>query len=71
MLDYILKNIDRGQRGFGEKIGAVKKGDFDTALKEWLPLAEDGNPSAQYNIGQLYRIGRGVDRELHQGQPII
>ncbi|MDA1325825.1 MAG: tetratricopeptide repeat protein [Proteobacteria bacterium] len=44
-------------------LAAVKKGDYETALKEWLPLAEDGNPSAQYNIGQLYRLGRGVPKD--------
>lgn len=42
---------------------AAKIGDFKTALTEWLPLAEDGNASAQYNIGQLYRLGRGVDQD--------
>ncbi len=44
-------------------LAAVKKGDFETALKEWLPLARDGDPSAQYNIGQLYRLGRGVAKD--------
>ena len=44
-------------------LAAVKKGDFETALKEWLPLAKDGNPSAQYNVGQLYRLGRGVAKD--------
>jgi hypothetical protein len=44
-------------------LAAVKKGDFETALKEWLPLARDGDPSAQYNIGQLYRLGRGVEKD--------
>ena len=64
-----LKISTAASADLARKLVAIKKGDFDTALKEWLPLAEDGNPSAQYNIGQLYRIGRGVDRELHQGQP--
>ena len=44
-------------------LAAVKKGDYETALKEWLPLAKEGNPSAQYNIGQLYRLGRGVSKD--------
>lgn len=44
-------------------LSAVNKGDYETALKEWLPLAEEGDPSAQYNVGQLYRLGRGVKRD--------
>ena len=47
-------------------LDVVKKGAFDTALKEWLPLAKDDNPSAQYNIGQLYPLGRGVDRDYNK-----
>ena len=33
---------------------AYNKADFDTALKEWKPLAEDGNRVAQYLLGYLY-----------------
>lgn len=44
-------------------LAAAKKGDFETALTEWLPLAKDGNPSAQFNVGQLYRLGRGVAKD--------
>ena len=33
---------------------AYSKADFDTALKEWKPLAEDGNRVAQYFLGYLY-----------------
>jgi hypothetical protein len=47
----------------GKGLAAVKKGDYATALQEWLPLARDGNPSAQYNVGQLYRLGRGVEKD--------
>ena len=42
---------------------SANDGKFDIAFKEWLPLAEQGNPSAQYNIGQLYRLGRGVPKD--------
>lgn len=44
-------------------IEAAKKGDFETALEHWRPLAEEGDASAQYNIGQLYRLGRGVPKD--------
>jgi len=30
------------------------------ALQEWQPLAEQGDVSAQYNLGIIYANGRGV-----------
>ena len=31
---------------------AYKRGDFETALKEFLPLAEQGDADAQNNLGR-------------------
>ena len=42
---------------------AAKSGDFATALREWTPLAEQGNAIAQYNLGLMYRKGRGVPQD--------
>jgi TPR repeat protein len=42
---------------------AAKSGDFATALREWTPLAEQGNAVAQYNLGQMYRKGQGVSQD--------
>ena len=36
------------------------KADFDTALKQWKPLAERGNSRAQSNLGAMYYNGQGV-----------
>ena len=44
-------------------LAAAKAGDFERAYAEWLPLAEEGNTAAQYNIAQLYRRGKGVKRD--------
>ena len=41
-------------------LDAFNCGDYQTALREWGPLAEQGNPDAQYNLGFLYAEGRGV-----------
>ena len=38
------------------------KGDFAIALREWTPLAKQGNSGAQFNLGQLYRRGQGVQQ---------
>ena len=42
---------------------AYNRGDFATALREWRPLAEQGDALAQYNLGMLYRKGRGVPQD--------
>ena len=45
---------------FEKGLTAAGSGDYETALKEWLPLAESGDPSAQFNIGLIYEAGQGV-----------
>ena len=41
---------------------AYKSGDYATALRKWTPLAKQGNASARYNLGQMYRRGQGVQK---------
>ncbi len=41
-------------------IDAYQRGDFATAVNTWRPLADAGDADAQYNLGQSYRLGRGV-----------
>ena len=48
------------QAGFDEGVAAFAKGDYQTAFKEWKPLAEQGDVDAQYNLAQMYRMGQGV-----------
>ena len=44
-------------------LAAAEAGDFATALREWTPLAEQGNASAQNNLGILYENGQGVSQD--------
>ena len=39
---------------------AQQKKDYANALREWKPLAEQGNAYAQNNLGAMYRDGEGV-----------
>ncbi len=39
---------------------AYDRGDYATALKEWRPLAEQGDAQAQALLGELYMRGEGV-----------
>jgi hypothetical protein len=42
---------------------AEKQQDFQTALKLWQPLADQGNAEAQYDIGAMYYYGQGVPQD--------
>ena len=44
-------------------VAATEKGDFQTAFKLWLPLAEQGNAKAQFNLGLMYDNGKGVKQD--------
>ena len=45
---------------FQKGLSAAQAGDFATALQEWTPLADQGDASAQYNLGFMYSNGKGV-----------
>lgn len=47
---------------------AYQRGDYATALREWQPLAEQGQALAQYNLGLLYAKGQGVSKDDAQAQ---
>lgn len=36
------------------------RGDYAGAIAEWRPLADRGDADAQFNLGQAYKLGRGV-----------
>ena len=39
---------------------AYNRGDYETALRLWLPLAEQGDAIVQFNLGGMYYAGAGV-----------
>jgi uncharacterized protein len=49
--------------GFDEAITAYNLGDYATALKEFKPLAEQGDARAQHNLGVMYANGQGVSKD--------
>ncbi len=48
---------------FEAGLAAYRQGDYERALAEWLPLAEQGEPSAQANVAVLYWRGLGVEQD--------
>jgi cell division septation protein DedD len=49
-------------------IEAWQKSDYSAAVAIWRPLAEKGDADAQFNLGQAYRLGRGVPINLAAAQ---
>ncbi len=47
-------------------VEAWGRGDYKSATKEWRPLAINGDADAQFNLGQAYKLGRGVEVDLAQ-----
>lgn len=45
---------------FDAGAAAYTRGDYATALKEWQPLAEEGNVAAQFNLGLMHYNAKGM-----------
>jgi TPR repeat protein len=49
-------------------IAAWQRSDYATAVAIWRPLAQKGDSDAAFNLGQAYRLGRGVSVDLAQAK---
>src|ERR687897_366581 len=49
-------------------VDAWQAGNFGAAVAEWRPLADQGDADAQFNLGQAYKLGRGVPMDLRLAQ---
>jgi len=54
---------------FQKGLDAANRGDFATALKEWKPLAEQGDAYAQNYLGFMYQNGQGVTQDYKVAPP--
>ena len=54
---------DTLEQQFQQGFEATTRGDYQTAFKLWLPLAEQGNASVQFNLGVMYEDGLGVKQD--------
>ena len=50
----------------GQCSSAYESGNYKTALREWEPPAKEGNAFAQFNLGQMYREGKGVLKDYKE-----
>lgn len=59
----LLRVAPANAADFEKGLKAANSGDFATALAEWQPLAEQGDASAQFYLGQMYLLGKGVPQD--------
>lgn len=50
--------------GVREGVDAWSRGDYPAAIAQWRQPALDGDADAQFNMGQAYKLGRGVPSDL-------
>jgi len=55
-------DISRGSE-LQRAAAAYKEGDYDTALQIFIPLAEKGDMTAQFNLAKMYCKGRGIPKD--------
>ena len=46
-------------------VDAWSRGEYETAVKQWRDPALKGDADAQFNMGQAYKMGRGVKTDLN------
>lgn len=49
-------------------VEAWQRGDYKKAIAEWRGPAVAGDPDAQFNLGQAYKLGRGVPVDTAQAE---
>ena len=57
-----------GAQTVKEGADAWQRGDYPKAVAIWVPLATKGDAEAQFDLGQAYRLGRGVGTNLATAQ---
>lgn len=51
-------------------VEAWTAGDYARAVREWAEPAARGDPDAQFNLAQAYRLGRGVEADPRQAEAL-
>jgi len=59
--EAVRADVEAGVRAF-------ERGDYKAAIDEWRVDAAQGNANALFNLGQAYRLGKGVPRDIDQAQ---
>ena len=66
-LSLLVASVGNGYaQDYLKGLEAQNKGDFATALREWTPLAEQGDADAQFVLGVMYKNGQGVTQDYKE-----
>ncbi len=49
-------------------VDAWARGDYDAAVAQWQGPAAKGDPDAMFNMGQAYKLGRGVPKDTAKAE---
>jgi Sel1 repeat-containing protein/trypsin-like peptidase len=63
LLGFFLLGIPWARADLEDGTRAYQRGDYGTAYREFLLLAEHGDATAQYRLGVMYENGDGVGRD--------
>lgn len=61
---FTLWSVPSGASDYEAGLAAYEQGRFQEALDSWRPVAEAGDPEAQFGLGELYYWGRGVAKDV-------
>lgn len=64
ILLVVLLSAVSARADFSDAVDAYNRGEYEVAFQEWLLYAAENDSRALYNLGQMYRLGRGVDQNL-------
>ena len=63
LLLVLLVSTPSFANDFEEGLDAIHRTDYDKALEKLKPLASQGHPAAQYNLGVMHEWGNGVPQD--------
>lgn len=52
-------------------VDAWARGDYPAAVRQWQGPAANGDADAQFNLGQAYKLGRGVPADLRKAEELF
>ncbi len=59
-----------GAASVKDGVDAWQRGEFTSAVAIWRPLANAGDPDAAFDLGQAYKLGRGVPADLAKARDL-
>src|ERR1700748_2157104 len=60
-----------GEASVKDGVDAWTRQDYAQAIQEWQAPAEHGDPDALFDLGQAYKLGRGVKPDLAKAEELF